>query len=153
MSLRRTTACTPRCGQRQSCRRTAISAEAAARTLCTCEVMEHTQQFKQILIKGLRTNRRAGRNRMAAGRVLQLRPQPNKGHPRIDRKQATRGGRAAKLLFRYAGRRGDPKHEACVCFPIVRRWKKLQLIVCTLFLGQFAILIILCLQFFPLDFD
>lgn len=83
MSLRRTTACTPRCGQRQSCRRTAISAEAAARTLCTCEMMEHTQQFKQILIKGLRTNRRAGRNRMAAGRVLQLRPQPNKGPIRV----------------------------------------------------------------------
>jgi hypothetical protein len=72
----------------------------------TCEMMEHTQQFKQILIKGLRTNRRAGRNRMAAGRVLQLRPQPNKGHPRrqrIDRKQATRGGRAAKLLLMLRG--------------------------------------------------
>jgi hypothetical protein len=47
-------------------------------------MMEHTQQFKQILIKGLRTNRRAGRNRMAAGRVLQLRPQPNKDHPRAE---------------------------------------------------------------------
>jgi hypothetical protein len=121
-------------------------------------MMEHTQQFKQILIKGLRTNRRAGRNRMAAGRVLQLRPQPNKGHPRgerIDRKQATRGGRAAKLLFiLYVGDRAvhsSPEtYKACVCFPIVSCWKKLQLIVCALFLGQFAILIILCLQFFHL---
>ena len=118
----------------------------------TCEMMEHTQQFKQILIKGLRTNRRAGRNRMAAGRVLQLRPQPNKGHPRrqrIDRKQATRGGRAAKLLFMYRAVHSSPEtYEACVCFPIVSCSKKLQLIVCALFLGQFAILIILCLQFF-----
>jgi len=65
-------ACTPRCGQRQSCQRMQFR---SARYVRDDEAAAHADPSSA-------AQNKYGRNRMAPGFVLQLRPPPNKDHPR-----------------------------------------------------------------------